>query len=101
HTTHRDIHSFPTRRSSDLLEIDDTLAEAHSALGWVKWEYDWDWPGAEKEYQRAIELKPSSAIAHFRYAEYLITMGRVEEGLSQRSEEHTSESSHVAISYAV
>jgi len=40
-------------------------------------------PGAEKEYQRAIELKPSSAIAHFRYAEYLITMGRVDEGLSQ------------------
>jgi len=77
--------NFPKAKAAaaKALEIDDTLAEAHSALGWVKWEYDWDWPGAEKEYQRAIELKPSSAIAHFRYAEYLITMGRVEEGLSQ------------------
>jgi TolB-like protein/Tfp pilus assembly protein PilF/predicted Ser/Thr protein kinase len=69
--------------ATKALEIDDTLAEAHSELGWVKWEHDWDWSGAEKELKLAIDLKPSSAIAHFRYAEYLITMGRFDEGLAE------------------
>ena len=63
--------------ATKALEIDDSLAEAHSELGWTKWQYDWDWSGAEKESKLAIELKPSSAITHFRYAEYLMVMGRL------------------------
>jgi excisionase family DNA binding protein len=43
------------------LEIDETLAEAHAALGGTKFAYDWDWPGAEAEYKRAIELNPNYA----------------------------------------
>ena len=76
---------FPKAKgaATKALEIDDTLAEAHTALGWVHWAYDWDWPGAEREYKRAIALNPSSAIAHFRYAEYLVTMGRFDEGLAE------------------
>ena len=38
-----------------------TLAEAHSSLGLVKYRFDWDWQGAEREFQRAIALNPSYA----------------------------------------
>jgi tetratricopeptide (TPR) repeat protein len=69
--------------ATKALEIDDSLAEAHSELGWTKWQYDWDWSGAEKESKLAIELKPSSAITHFRYAEYLMVMGRFDDGLAE------------------
>ena len=69
--------------ATKALEIDDSLAEAHSELGWTKWQYDWDWSGAEKESKLAIELKPSSAIAHFRHAEYLMVMGRFDDGLAE------------------
>jgi serine/threonine protein kinase/tetratricopeptide (TPR) repeat protein len=69
--------------ATKALEIDDSLAEAHSELGWTKWQYDWDWSGAEKESKLAIELKPSSAIVHFRYAEYLMAMGRFDDGLAE------------------
>jgi TolB-like protein len=69
--------------ATKALEIDDTLGEAHSELGWIKWEYEWDWLGAEKELKLGIELKPSSAIAHFRYAEYLTVRGRFDDGLAE------------------
>ncbi len=63
------------------LELDDSVAEAHAALGWVKWSYDWDWTGAEREFQRAIELNPNYAIAHGMYALYLDSMARVDEAM--------------------
>ena len=61
------------------LEIDDRLAEAHSALGMAKHSFEWDWTGAEREYRRAIELNPSYAAAHDWYGFYLALMGRAEE----------------------
>jgi len=57
------------------LEIDDTLAEAHAALGFVRQTYEWDWRSAEREFKRALELSPNSATAHQRYANYLTVMG--------------------------
>jgi len=77
--------NFPKAKAAATraLELDDTLAEAHSALGRVKWGYDWDWPGAEREFQRGIELNPNSAIAHIRYGDYLVTMGRLTDGLAE------------------
>ena len=63
------------------LEIDDTLAEAHTSLAFVKHRFDWDWPGAEREFKRAIELNPNYATAHQWYAFYLSTMGRHEEAI--------------------
>jgi eukaryotic-like serine/threonine-protein kinase len=77
--------SFPKARAAatKALDIDNTLGEAHTALGWVKWAYEWDWPGAEREFKRGIELNPGSAIAHFRYSEYLVTMGRLDEALAE------------------
>jgi len=65
------------------LEIDDTLGEAHAALGAVKYLYDWDWAAAERELKRAIELNPNDEVAHTVYAFYLHSMGRADEGLAE------------------
>jgi TolB-like protein/DNA-binding winged helix-turn-helix (wHTH) protein/Flp pilus assembly protein TadD len=71
------------------LEIDDTLAEAHSALAMSLFSYDWDWAGAAKEFQRALALNPNYAQAHQWYAQYLITMGRQDSAVEElkRAEE--------------
>ena len=65
----------------EALELDDTLAEAHSALGLVKVYYDWDWSGAEIEFQKAIEINPSYARAHAHYAKALLATGHLDEAL--------------------
>ena len=61
--------AYPKAKEAALkaLEIDDTLAEAHTSLAYIKAVYDWDWSGAEREFQRAIELNPSYADAHQWY----------------------------------
>ena len=65
------------------LEIDDTLAEAHVSLGRVKMNFDWDWPAAEREFRRAIELNPAYAEAHHIYAHYLMAMKRPAEAFAE------------------
>jgi serine/threonine-protein kinase len=65
------------------LEIDDTLAEAHTTLARVLTVYDWDWSGAKKEFQRAIELNPRYPLAHQWYGGYLQAMGRLDESLAE------------------
>ncbi|MBZ5516457.1 MAG: protein kinase [Acidobacteriia bacterium] len=63
------------------LELDDTLSEAHSAMGWVRFHCDWDWPGTEREYKRAMELDPTNSQARHHYSHYLIAMRRFDESL--------------------
>lgn len=77
--------AFPKAREAAMraLAIDDTLAEAHSAWAAEKQYYEWDWAGAEREFKRAIELNPNYATAHSWYAQYLISAGRVQEGLAE------------------
>ncbi len=65
------------------LEIDDTLAEAHTSLALVKEHFEWDWTGADTEFRRAIELNLNSATAHHWYGDYLANMGRPEDGLRE------------------
>ena len=65
------------------LELDQTLAEAHAALGLIKFQFDWDWSGAEQELKRAIELSPSSSVAHSGYSTFLVTMGRSNEAVTE------------------
>jgi eukaryotic-like serine/threonine-protein kinase len=65
------------------LDIDDSLAEAHTSLGLVKEHFEWDWAGAEKEFKRAIELNPNLATAHHWYGDYLTNMGRFDEGIAE------------------
>jgi len=61
------------------VELDDELAEGHSALAALIYSYDWNFEEAEKEYLRALELDPNSALSHFQYAEFLGRMGRRQE----------------------
>jgi pentatricopeptide repeat protein len=58
------------------IEIDPELAEGYTSLGFVKLSYDWDWPAAERDFKRALDLNPNYATAHQWYASYLLQMGR-------------------------
>ena len=65
------------------LQLDPNLASAHVLLGDVHLLFDWDWPAAEAEYRRALEINPSLPEAQLGYATYLGTLGRFEEALSR------------------
>jgi len=65
------------------LEIDNGLAEAHASLAVIRAEYDWDWEGAEIEFQRALELDPKLANAHRWHAVFLAKLGRFKEAFSE------------------
>jgi len=64
------------------LELDGSLAEAHLAMALVH-DADWNWPAADAEYKRAIELNPNSAMAHNWYGQDLIDLGHPESGISE------------------
>ncbi len=65
------------------LELDDTLAEAHTEMAAVHLWYDYDWSSAATEFKRAIDLKPNYAPAHEFYGWYLLTMGKYDEGVAE------------------
>jgi tetratricopeptide (TPR) repeat protein len=77
---------MPKARAAAMkaLELDNTLAEAHTSLARVQYVYDWDWSGAEKEFKRAIELNPHYAPAHEWYGGYLVATGRIQEAIAER-----------------
>lgn len=64
------------------IEIDNTLAEAHTSLAAVR-EYEWNWADAETEYKRAIEANPNYATARHWYGVYLSSMGRFDESVRE------------------
>ena len=63
------------------LELDETLAEAHTSLAWVLFIYDWDWAAADREFRRAIALDPRYATAHQWYAMLLASRGQTQEAV--------------------
>jgi len=65
------------------LALDETLAEAHSSLAGVLYRYHWDWEGADREFQRSLELDPNYAEGHRAYAIYLLTVRRHEEAVAE------------------
>ncbi|MGH9847774.1 MAG: winged helix-turn-helix domain-containing tetratricopeptide repeat protein, partial [Blastocatellia bacterium] len=77
--------SFPKAKAASIkaLELDEGLAEAHTSLAFVRAWYDWDWPSAESEFQRALELNPNYATAHHWYALFLMAMERAGEALEE------------------
>jgi TolB-like protein/DNA-binding winged helix-turn-helix (wHTH) protein/Tfp pilus assembly protein PilF len=81
---------FPQARETALkaLEIDETLAEAHTALGATSLFYDWDWAGAEREFKRALELNRGYSSAHQFYSVYLVAMGRFDEAIAEAKRAH-------------
>jgi serine/threonine-protein kinase len=80
------IEKMPKARAAATraLELDESLAEAHSALARVLVVYDWDWAGGEREFKRALELNPHFAGVHQWYGGYLEMLGRREESLAER-----------------
>jgi eukaryotic-like serine/threonine-protein kinase len=77
--------TFPRAKAAAqrALAIDDDLAEAHTSLAYAIHTYEWDWPAAEREYQRAIALNPNYATARQWYAEFLTATGRFDEAAQQ------------------
>jgi tetratricopeptide (TPR) repeat protein len=77
--------TFPRAKAAAVkaLEIDDSLAEAHSVLGIVRLYYEWDWSGAEAALRRALELNPNYAWGHAFWSEWLLMMGRHEDAIAE------------------
>ena len=65
------------------LQLDDSLAEAHTSIAQITAVNDHDWETAEKEYKRALELRPSYSTGHHYYATFLMSMGRHFEALHE------------------
>src|SRR5256885_15661293 len=65
------------------VDLDTHLASGHVRLGYVRLFFDWDWPAAEREYRRALDINPSLPEAQLGYANYLGTLGRFDEALSR------------------
>ena len=75
---------YPKAKTAALraLELDDSLAEAHTSLG-AAYEYEWNWNEAEKQYAKAIELNPNYETAHHWYSAYLIARKRFDEAIAE------------------
>jgi tetratricopeptide (TPR) repeat protein len=79
----------PTRAALDkawlaamaALALDESLAEAHASLGYVR-HHEWNWAGANEAFQRALELNPNNSIAYHWYSHNLTAMGRMDESLA-------------------
>jgi serine/threonine-protein kinase len=78
-----DVHESPMEATAKAraaatraLQLDDSLAEAHTSLGMIKLSYDWDWAGAEHEFKLAMELNPGYPLAYVMYGQYLTMVGR-------------------------
>lgn len=64
------------------LKLDPNLPEAHASLAHIRFWYEWDWPSAELEFTKAIELNPGYTTAHLWYALYLAAMNRMDEAVA-------------------
>ncbi|NDQ56845.1 MAG: tetratricopeptide repeat protein [Acidipila sp.] len=77
--------AMPRAKAAALtaLKLDPSLAAAHTSLAFVRMHYEWDWPGAQQEFQRAIELNPDYPTAHQWYAYWFVARGRTGEALDE------------------
>ncbi len=83
HVLSKDALSQAKTAALKAIQLDDNLAEAHASLAFIAETLEWDWPTAEREYKRALELNPGYARAHHWYAGYLMYMGRFDEGIAE------------------
>jgi serine/threonine protein kinase/tetratricopeptide (TPR) repeat protein len=77
------FHQRAKHAAATAVALDDTLADAHVSLGHILLNYDWDWPAAEKELQLALALAPGCSEAHHVYANYLSTIGHMEDSIRE------------------
>ncbi|HXU35296.1 MAG TPA: winged helix-turn-helix domain-containing protein [Blastocatellia bacterium] len=78
-----DAYSKAKPAATRALELDDGLAEAHTAMGTILFRFDWAWPEAEARFKRAIELNPSYGRAHHDYAWLLVALERFDEAVNE------------------
>lgn len=71
------------KAAQKALDLDDSLGQAHLSMSGLRFNYDWNWPAAEKEIQLAIKLDPSSGEAHRIYSLILRSMGRWDEAIAE------------------
>jgi len=85
--------SFPKAEAASrkALSINESLAEAHTALGFVTYRYHWKWAEAEEHFKKAIALNPNYATAHQWYASYLAAVGRLDEAVVEGKTAHDLE----------
>jgi DNA-binding winged helix-turn-helix (wHTH) protein/TolB-like protein/Flp pilus assembly protein TadD len=78
--------TFPKAEAAlkKALELDESLADAHSSLARYKFYYEWDFNGAQREFEHAIELNPNTAIAHHEYATLLQVLGQFDKAVAER-----------------
>lgn len=79
--------AYPNGRAAALnaLQLDNSLSEPHATLGVIKRDFEWDWQGAEEEFQRAIEINPGLAEAHHWRGTLLSMQGLHPEGLREKA----------------
>ena len=80
--TVKQVESPSRAAARRALELDPQLAEAHVSTGRIKFNYDWDWIGAEKDFGRALELDPNSLDAHFFHGMLFMALGRFPEAIA-------------------
>jgi tetratricopeptide (TPR) repeat protein len=80
HLPQKEAYSKSKRAALQALALDDHLCDAHTALGVVSWFGQWDLAAAEREFQRALEINPSSEFAHLMQANFLVAIRRDREG---------------------
>ena len=85
----REVFPRAKEAAQRALELEPNLGEAHVALAFAEYLYDWKWEQAEKGFLRAIQLNPSYAPGHSWYANFLGAMGRHDESIveARRSQE--------------
>ena len=93
----------PQARAAALksLELDDTLAEAHTSLATVRFNYDWDWNAAASGFRRAVELNPSYATAYQRNSLYLMSMGRTSESIAEMNRAHDLDPLSISMNFSL
>jgi TolB-like protein/DNA-binding winged helix-turn-helix (wHTH) protein len=70
--------------AAKALQLDETLASAHYAMATAHTWYDWDWPGADREFRRGLALNPSDALGRNWYAGYLSVLGRHTQAIAEQ-----------------
>jgi TolB-like protein len=83
HAPIRETYPSAKQMALNALAIDDSVCEAHVALGMISWLLDWDLAASEREFRRAIELSPSNPDAHMFYAIFLGSVGRPSESIAE------------------
>jgi TolB-like protein/Flp pilus assembly protein TadD len=86
YSTLRPSEAFPKAEAAarKALELDSTLGEAHVSLGYYQMVYQWNFPEARKEFETALQLRPSDATAHQFYGYYLTAIGQLDAAIAER-----------------